>query len=307
MRSSSARCGRRQMSLILLLALVVCLALGPLGTANSWAFTDVPGDFWAWAWINWLADLDLVKGYSDGGYKPDDPVTRAQMAVYIGRAVQYSHRLHGLAWVTPTGSAEVEVTAVADLNAIRDPGLADPTAAGYRLDSSSDGVNFSPATDALYLGLDLGLVSWAVSGLTEDTYLRPMAIISTDPKLEVPLSGVLMARPGDTPANITVTSPPVMGAPRLPTITWNPVPGAVTYLVIVSPSSPPDADPVYAVALEGWRTSVLFGYRAGPGIIAGFPKAEALSASTHYDLAIMAVDATGWAIAFAQPTFTTGP
>jgi PKD repeat protein len=50
-------------------------------------FTDLPADSWAFT-----AALDcllggIVAGYPDGGYRPDETVTRGQMAVYIARSL----------------------------------------------------------------------------------------------------------------------------------------------------------------------------------------------------------------------------
>ena len=305
---SAARGARRQIGLALLLVLVGLMVLGPPGTATSWAFTDVPDSFWAAAWIAWLVDLGVVKGYAGDIYKPDDPVTRAQMAVYIGRAVQEARPARGLAWVTPAGGGEVDVNAVADFNAVPDPSQSDPgLAAGYRLYASTDGVNFTPAANATYNGLDFGVVTWTVTGVTASTYFKPVAIVSLGPPAqERPLCGVLMARPSEMPGTITVTEPPSMAAPRLPMISWSPVSGAALYLLAVAPNSPSDSDPIYVAALEGWRTSLLFGYRAGPGIIQGVPKVDALDATTQYSLMLIAVDGTGWTIAYTEQSFTTG-
>jgi hypothetical protein len=51
-------------------------------------FPDVPADFWAYQYIEYLADPSraVVSGYPDGRYRPDETCTRAQMAVYVTRA-----------------------------------------------------------------------------------------------------------------------------------------------------------------------------------------------------------------------------
>jgi len=50
-------------------------------------FRDVPFDHWAWAQVEACAVASIVAGYSDGTYRPSQTVTRAQMAVYIARAL----------------------------------------------------------------------------------------------------------------------------------------------------------------------------------------------------------------------------
>jgi S-layer homology domain len=48
-------------------------------------FADVPGDYWAAAWIEQLATEGITSGCGGGNYCPEDPVTRAQMAIFIVR------------------------------------------------------------------------------------------------------------------------------------------------------------------------------------------------------------------------------
>lgn len=47
-------------------------------------FTDT-GNNWARRDLNQLAKLDLIKGFTDGSYHPDDPVTRAELCVMLSR------------------------------------------------------------------------------------------------------------------------------------------------------------------------------------------------------------------------------
>jgi hypothetical protein len=55
------------------------------------AFPDVPSDDddWAWAFDEVIAcvDAEIVKGYTDGTYRPTKPVSRAELATYIARAL----------------------------------------------------------------------------------------------------------------------------------------------------------------------------------------------------------------------------
>jgi hypothetical protein len=50
-------------------------------------FADVAGDHWAYRHIEYAASQNVVKGYEDGTYRPDVPVDRGQMAVYVARAM----------------------------------------------------------------------------------------------------------------------------------------------------------------------------------------------------------------------------
>ena len=58
----------------------------PTGPATA-TFSDVPIDYWAFKYVEYAADQGVVKGYSDGTYKPADQVTRDQMSVFIARAI----------------------------------------------------------------------------------------------------------------------------------------------------------------------------------------------------------------------------
>jgi len=49
-------------------------------------FPDVLSDFWAYKQVEYCVGHGVVKGYDDGTYRPGDPVTRDQMAVYVARA-----------------------------------------------------------------------------------------------------------------------------------------------------------------------------------------------------------------------------
>jgi hypothetical protein len=51
------------------------------------AFKDVPFDHWAFYEIEGVAVNNVVVGYPDGLYHPEILVSRAQMAIYVARAV----------------------------------------------------------------------------------------------------------------------------------------------------------------------------------------------------------------------------
>jgi len=48
-------------------------------------FNDVPVDYWAAAWIEQLAAEGITTGCGGGNYCPEEPLTRAQMAVFLVR------------------------------------------------------------------------------------------------------------------------------------------------------------------------------------------------------------------------------
>lgn len=53
------------------------------------AFADVPGGTWYTAAVAWASENNIVTGYSDGKFHPDDPVTREQIMTLFHRYVCY--------------------------------------------------------------------------------------------------------------------------------------------------------------------------------------------------------------------------
>jgi len=52
-------------------------------------FPDVATTYWSYDHIEYCVKEEVVKGYLDGTYRPEDTITRDQMAVYVGRAFHY--------------------------------------------------------------------------------------------------------------------------------------------------------------------------------------------------------------------------
>jgi hypothetical protein len=61
-------------------------AYTPPAVGASTGFGDVPPDYWAASWIKQLAAEGITSGCGNGHYCPEDPVTRAQMAVFLLRS-----------------------------------------------------------------------------------------------------------------------------------------------------------------------------------------------------------------------------
>jgi hypothetical protein len=49
-------------------------------------FSDVSSGHWAFKFVQKLRELEITSGYPDGTYRPDNPVIRSEMAVFIWRA-----------------------------------------------------------------------------------------------------------------------------------------------------------------------------------------------------------------------------
>lgn len=54
--------------------------------AQTAAFADVPANYWASPFIAELARRNVIAGFPDGGFRPEEPVTRAQFAAMVSRA-----------------------------------------------------------------------------------------------------------------------------------------------------------------------------------------------------------------------------
>lgn len=60
---------------------------GGQATATPKVFTDVSEDFWAKKEIDYLTERQIINGYPDGRFGVSDPITRAQAAVMMIRAL----------------------------------------------------------------------------------------------------------------------------------------------------------------------------------------------------------------------------
>ena len=69
---------------LLLLLLVLCIAVSPLGTAAVAAsFSDVPASHWASEFVEKAAGVNLVKGTGDGRFAPDATVSYAEWCTML--------------------------------------------------------------------------------------------------------------------------------------------------------------------------------------------------------------------------------
>ena len=59
-------------------------------TEGSKSFADVPDTYWAARYINFAATRGWVTGYSDGTFKPENTITRAEVAAVTCRLLERS-------------------------------------------------------------------------------------------------------------------------------------------------------------------------------------------------------------------------
>ncbi len=70
--------------------LIVCFGGAISGRVSAQTFNDVPADYWAFSFIEDLAASGITAGCGSGKYCPENPVTRAQMAVFLERGMRGS-------------------------------------------------------------------------------------------------------------------------------------------------------------------------------------------------------------------------
>jgi hypothetical protein len=74
------------------IAIAMRFAQNSADAGNS--FSDVRADDWFCAYVNGASEYGWVNGYSDGGFHPSSPITRAEVTVImnrmLGRTVEQS-------------------------------------------------------------------------------------------------------------------------------------------------------------------------------------------------------------------------
>ena len=73
------------MSLSLTVATLASL-VGQIPAQAQTTFSDVPSDYWAAQYIQALVERGVIRGFADGSFRPNDPITRAQFAVLVDQA-----------------------------------------------------------------------------------------------------------------------------------------------------------------------------------------------------------------------------
>jgi N-acetylmuramoyl-L-alanine amidase len=79
-------CKKIVFSCLFLITSVLCLS--PTGSVSAATFSDVPSSHRAYDEIMYLANKNILGGYTDRTFRPDNHVTRAEAASMIGRALK---------------------------------------------------------------------------------------------------------------------------------------------------------------------------------------------------------------------------
>ena len=106
----------KKFNLLLSMVLVMCMLFQSTAFAST-SFKDVGSNHWAKKEIDYLVDLKVITGYSNGTFKPNDNVTNAQVAIMLARALHLdlSNRPNpNFSDVTTKTSGYKEIAAVVD-------------------------------------------------------------------------------------------------------------------------------------------------------------------------------------------------
>ena len=78
----------RNVHAIIAIVLIVSLGIVIPARVSAHTFNDVPTDYWAFSFIETFAANGITVGCGGGNYCPEDPVTRAQLAVFLERGMR---------------------------------------------------------------------------------------------------------------------------------------------------------------------------------------------------------------------------
>jgi len=67
-------------------------------------FADVPFDSWFFPYVDRAVQLNIVEGYGDGTFRPQQPITRAEAAKLVYLLLVTNPRING--YVVPTDDEE---------------------------------------------------------------------------------------------------------------------------------------------------------------------------------------------------------
>ena len=74
----------------LTIVLTMLFVFGIASTALAGPFADVPLNHWAYSAVNSLAKAGIVEGYGDGTFRGDKAISRYEMAIVVGKAMERS-------------------------------------------------------------------------------------------------------------------------------------------------------------------------------------------------------------------------
>ncbi len=71
----------------------------PANPGTPLSFPDVPKSYWAYSFITALSEQGIIGGFSDGTFKPDQPVSRTEFAIQVQKAYAKPDKLPAIAFI----------------------------------------------------------------------------------------------------------------------------------------------------------------------------------------------------------------
>ena len=123
------------------------------------SYTDVPETHEKYAAINMLSSMDIITGFPDGTFKPDDAVTRAQMAALITRMFNLSNSAVSAA---PFSDVATDYWAVSNIVAAKNMNIINGFPDGTFQPEAS--VTYEQAVKMIVCALNYGTAAEALGG-----------------------------------------------------------------------------------------------------------------------------------------------
>ncbi len=102
------RKGLALIALLICVAMVQPLAVGAVDEKPAGKFKDVAANYWARAMIEQAVEKGYVDGFSDGTFKPENKVTRAEFIKMLVDALKLPHVEKGSPWYQPYVASLIE-------------------------------------------------------------------------------------------------------------------------------------------------------------------------------------------------------
>ena len=121
------------------MAVTVLGRLADADTAETAAFSDVTSGSWYSAYVGWAVNNDIVAGYGDGTFGPEDTITRQQICLILANYLESAGISVDSAGASSyTDAPEVSDWAVEGLSLCESAGLLDGIASGDTLNPKAE-------------------------------------------------------------------------------------------------------------------------------------------------------------------------
>ena len=147
---------KKMLSIILAFAIVFSMGIG------AFAFEDVKDGTKVSEAVGILSNLGIIEGFEDGTFRPEDTVTRAQMAAIICRMLGYEEQAQGSAGTTVFVDVAANHWASGYINVAQSLGIINGYGYGYY--GPEDKVTYEQAVKMIVVALGYELAAQAKGG-----------------------------------------------------------------------------------------------------------------------------------------------